>query len=59
MHHLPSRLLNAAHLALLLPAMSLLANPHPTTRKQPVTHEYHGVSVTDDYQWLKRQTPLR
>lgn len=53
MHHLPSRLLNAAHLALLLPAMSLLANPHPTTRKQPVTHEYHGVSVADDYQWLE------
>jgi prolyl oligopeptidase len=33
--------------------MSLLANTPPTTRKQPVTNEYHGVTVTDDYQWLE------
>ena len=48
-----SQLLKAARLALLLPAMSLSANPHPTTRKHPVTNEYHGIIVTDDYQWLE------
>ena len=53
MHHLPSSLLKAAHLALLLPAMSILANANPTTRKQPTTNEYHGVTVADDYQWLE------
>ena len=26
---------------------------YPATAKRPVVNEYHGVKVTDDYQWLE------
>ncbi|UQA62857.1 prolyl oligopeptidase family serine peptidase [Polyangium aurulentum] len=26
---------------------------YPATAKRPVVHEYHGVKVTDDYEWLE------
>lgn len=29
------------------------ATPYPPTDKQPVTDEYHGVKVVDDYRWLE------
>src|ERR1041385_3042109 len=25
-----------------------------STPKKPVTHEYHGVKVSDDYEWLEK-----
>ena len=28
------------------------ASPFPATKKMPVTDEYYGVKVTDDYRWL-------
>ena len=26
----------------------------PQTPKKPITHEYHGVKVEDNYQWLEQ-----
>lgn len=39
-------------LASLTAAMSLAAAP-PPTEKHPVTDEYHGVKIVDDYRWLE------
>jgi prolyl oligopeptidase len=39
-------------LASLTIAMSLAAAP-PPTEKKPVTDEYHGVKVVDDFRWLE------
>ena len=32
---------------------SSAAPPYPPAEKQPVTDEYHGLKVTDDYRWLE------
>jgi prolyl oligopeptidase len=37
---------------LLLAAMPLHAAP-PVTQKRPVTNDYHGTQVVDEYQWLE------
>ena len=40
-------------LALVLTGTALLAQP-PAAEKRPVTDNYHGVAVTDDYRWLEK-----
>lgn len=30
---------------------------YPVTQKRPVTDEYHGVRIVDDYRWLEQNTP--
>lgn len=39
-------------LALVSPAFAQV--PPPVAKKDPVVNTYHGVSVTDDYQWLEK-----
>ena len=34
----------------------LAAGSNPQTPKKPVTNEYHGVKVEDDYQWLENDS---
>src|SRR6187401_2613532 len=49
----------ARTLALLLAVVlaGLNCSPDPArARKKTVTQEYHGVKVTDDYQWLENAT---
>src|SRR5579862_8576132 len=38
-------------LSVVLPSMNYAATP--PTEKKPVTDEYHGVKVVDDYRWLE------
>src|SRR5437867_4111954 len=43
--------------ATLLSGVAALPTPArivPATARKPVTTEYHGVKVTDDYQWLEK-----
>ncbi len=36
-----------------LPARAAELKPAPVAEKKPVTNEYHGTKVEDDYQWLE------
>ena len=38
---------------LTLCSVGIAADKNPQTPKKPVTNEYHGVKVEDDYQWLE------
>ncbi|MGZ8847858.1 MAG: prolyl oligopeptidase family serine peptidase, partial [Pyrinomonadaceae bacterium] len=40
-------------LSLNLATATFAQQPFPPTAKHPVTNEYHGVKVIDDYQWLE------
>ena len=42
-------------LALILMGATLVAQP-PATQKRPVTDNYHGVAVIDDYRWLENSS---
>ena len=49
---------NAAALscAVTLAASAVAAPAYPSAPKQRVTDSYHGITVTDDYQWLEDAT---
>ncbi len=57
MRHCPVFALSAALLSFFSLPLFLLASAHaqspPETPKRPVTDTYHGVAVTDPYQWLE------
>jgi prolyl oligopeptidase len=50
-----SRLLALFHIAIAMSALLPSTAPakYPPTEKKPVTDEYHGVKVVDEYRWLE------
>jgi len=48
---LPASLLLAFGLSAIIPSHA--PAKYPPTEKKPVTDEYHGIKVVDDYRWLE------
>src|SRR5262245_26647908 len=48
---LPASLQIALAMSALLPTIA--SAKYPQTEKKPVTDEYHGVKVVDEYRWLE------
>ena len=49
------KLLLSTFLVILMAVHAKAQLQYPPTRETPVVDTYHGIDITDDYQWLEKE----